>query len=164
MTEERPRPLLEATLTHSVIGAFFEVHRSLGFGFREYVYSRALEHELRSKGHRVDREVAVDVYYRGEILARQALDMVVDEKLVVESKATERLHSQATLQLFGYLCATTLEVGLLLHFGREAKFYRVFFENRFKRYLSAITPKTPPPPHSCADLPLPPTPHPLAPP
>ena len=140
MTRERSRPLLEEPLTHSVIGAFFEVHRSLGFGFREYIYSRALQQELVSKGHRVDREVAVDVYYRGEPLARQTLDMIIDEKLVLETKAMEQLHPNATLQLYGYLCATTLEVGLLLHFGREPKFHRVIFENRFKRYLKGNRP------------------------
>lgn len=73
------------------------------------------------------------VYHRGEPLAGQTLDMIVDEKLILETKATEHLYPGATLQLFSYLCATKLEVGLLLHFGREAKFYRVFFENRFKR-------------------------------
>jgi GxxExxY protein len=66
--------------------------------------------------------------------------MVVDEKLVLEIKATEQLHPNATLQLYGYLCATTLEVGLLLHFGREPKFHRVIFENRFKRYLRGNRP------------------------
>jgi len=59
--------------------------------------------------------------------------MVVDGKLIVEIKATERLHDNATRQLFGYLCATNLELGLLLHFGREPKFHRVICENRLKR-------------------------------
>ncbi|HEY7860208.1 MAG TPA: GxxExxY protein, partial [Gemmatimonadaceae bacterium] len=53
---------------------------------------------------------------------------------VVETKATERLHPSAALQLFSYLCATNLEVGLLLHFGRESKFYRVISQNQFKRH------------------------------
>jgi GxxExxY protein len=60
--------------------------------------------------------------------------MVVDEKLVLETKATERLHPGARRQLFSYLCATKLELGLLLHFGREPKFYRVICENRFKHH------------------------------
>ena len=60
--------------------------------------------------------------------------MIVDEKLVLETKATERLHPGARLQLFSDLCATSLEVGLLLHFGREPKFYRVICENRVKRH------------------------------
>jgi GxxExxY protein len=126
--------MLEEALTRSVIGAFYNVHRELGFGFREYIYALALERDLVAKGHRVDREVAVLVYFRGEPLAWQTLDMIVDYKLVLETKATERLHPSARRQLFSYLCATSLEVGLLLHFGREPKFQRVICENRFKRH------------------------------
>jgi GxxExxY protein len=126
--------MLEEALTRSVIGAFYNVHRELGFGFREYIYALALERDLVAKGHRVDREVAVLVYFRGEPLAWQALDMIVDHKLALETKATERLHPGARRQLFSYLCATRLEVGLLLHFGREPKFQRVICENRFKRH------------------------------
>ncbi len=134
MSSKHDDGLLEETLTHSVIGDFYDVYRGLGFGFREYLYALSLERELVARGHRVDREVAVMVYYRGEPLAGQTLDMIVDEKLVVETKATERLHPSAALQLFSYLCATNLEVGLLLHFGREPKFYRVISQNQFKRY------------------------------
>jgi GxxExxY protein len=126
--------LLEEALTHSVIGAFYDVHNELGFGFREYLYALALERELVARGHLIDREVAVMVHYRGEPLARQTLDMIVDGKIVIESKATERLHPSATLQLFSYLCATNMEVGLLLHFGREPKFYRVICQNHLKRH------------------------------
>jgi GxxExxY protein len=126
--------MLEEDLTRSVIGAFYDVHRALGFGFREHIYALALERALVRKGHRVDREVAVMVYYHGEPLTWQTLDMIVDEKLVLETKATELLHPSATLQLFSYLCATSLEVGLLLHIGREPKVYRVICENRFKRH------------------------------
>jgi hypothetical protein len=55
----------------------------------------------------------------------------------VEIKSTARLQPDSTRQLFGYLHATTLEVGLLLHFGKEARFYRVIYENRFKRRSGA---------------------------
>jgi GxxExxY protein len=124
--------LLERQLTRSIIGSCFDVHNQLGFGYREYIYALALERDLVAKGHRVDREVAVMVYFRREPLARQTLDRIVDEKVVVEIKATERLHPAGNLQLFSYLCATNLEVGLLLHFGRQPKFYRVVCENRLK--------------------------------
>jgi GxxExxY protein len=137
MNSKRETDLLEEALTRAIIGAFYDVHRGLGFGFREYIYALALQRDLVSRGHRVDREVAVPVYYRGEPLAWQTLDMIVDEKLVVEIKATDRLHPDSTSQLFGYLCATNLEVGLLLHFGREPKFYRVICENRLKRHQKA---------------------------
>ena len=138
MTSQREGGLLEEALTHSVIGVFYDVHRELGFGFREYLYALALERDLVAKGHRVDRELAVMVHYRGEPLAWQTLDMIVDEKLVLVTKATERLHPGARLQLFSYLCGTNLEVGLLLHFGREPTFYRVICENRFKRHRKGV--------------------------
>jgi GxxExxY protein len=118
-------PLLEEALTGSVIGAFYEVHRGLCFGFVEPIHAAALELELRSRGHAVAREFGVNVYYRGVAIAQQRLDMVVDEKLVVEIKSTERLHRDAKRQLYNYLRATNLEVGLLLHFGRSANFCRI---------------------------------------
>jgi GxxExxY protein len=113
---------------------FFDVHRGLGFGFREHLSALALERDLVAKGHRVEREVAVMVYYRGSPLSWQTLDMIVDGSVVIETKATASLHPKATLQLFSYLCATNLELGLLLHFGREAKVYRVICQNHLKRH------------------------------
>jgi GxxExxY protein len=112
-------------LTRSVIGAFYEVYTTLGFGFLEHVYKAALEHELLTRGHRVAREVSIIIRYKVEQVAEQRLDMIVDEKLVVESKASVALHAGAQAQVYSYLRASNLEVGLLLHFGLEPKFYRV---------------------------------------
>lgn len=136
MTAPQPDPtgkLIEEALTRSIIGSFYDVYRELGFGYRELIYALALERALVAKGHRVAREVAVMVYFRGEPLARQTLDMIVDDKVLVELKSTERLPPESTRQLFGYLCGTDLELGLLLHFGKHPKFYRVIYENSFKQ-------------------------------
>jgi GxxExxY protein len=134
MTAKREGGLLEEALTRSVIRTFFNVHQELGFGFREYLYALAMERGLVASGHTVEREVAVMVYFLGEPLSWQTLDMIVDGKLIIETKATERLHPEAKRQLFGYLCSTNLELGLLLHFSRAPKFYRVICENRLKRH------------------------------
>ena len=122
--------LVEERLTHSVIGAFFDVYNTLGFGFLEHVYVMALERELIARKHRVAREVAVRVLYKGDELAEQRLDMIVDEKLVVEIKSTHELHKSANRQVYNYLRSTNLEVGLLLHFGPEARFYRLIHHNK----------------------------------
>ena len=119
------RDLIEERLTHSVIGAFFDVYNTLGFGFLEHIYVMALERELIARKHRVAREVAVRVFYKGDELAEQRLDMIVNEKLVVETKSTYELHRSANRQVYNYLRSTNLEVGLLLHFGPEARFYRM---------------------------------------
>lgn len=124
--------LYEGKLTHSVIGAFYEVHNNLGFGFLERFYVAALERELLERGHRVAREVSVNVVYKGQELGSQRLDLVVDEKLVIETKAASELHKSATRQLYNYLRATNLELGLVLHFGPEPKFYRVICRNKPK--------------------------------
>jgi GxxExxY protein len=116
--------LIEREITGDVIGAFYEVYNQLGFGFLEFVYSRALEKELLRRGRTVGREVSVPVIYKGEILANQRVDMVVDDKVMVEIKSTETLHPKARRLTLNYLRSTPLEVGLLLHFGPRAHFYR----------------------------------------
>ena len=61
--------IVDERLTHSVIGAFFEVYNTLGFGFLERVYVMALERELRGRGHETVRELGVPVYYKGDEIA-----------------------------------------------------------------------------------------------
>lgn len=121
--------LIEERLTRSVIGAFYEVYNTLGYGFLEHIYVMALERELMARGHRVAREVSVHVMYKGHVVAVQRVDMIVDEKLVVETKSTVQLPTPAQRQLFNYLRATKLEVGLLLHFGLEPRFHRLVCSN-----------------------------------
>src|SRR5687768_2653429 len=71
--------LIEEALSYSVIAAFYEVYNNLGYGFLEHVYSLAMERELIARGHKVARELGVLVWYKGEELTWQRLDMVVDE-------------------------------------------------------------------------------------
>jgi GxxExxY protein len=116
--------LVEGKITEAIIGSFYEVYNTLGFGFLEHTYVMALERELIARGHRVDREVAVRIMYKGQELSNQRLDMIVDGKVIVETKSTLELHKSARRQVYNYLKATNLEVGLLLHFGPVASFYR----------------------------------------
>ena len=118
-------PLVEEELTHSILGAFFEVYNELGYGFLEHLYVMALERELVARGHRVAREVGVLVCYKGEELGYQRIDLVVDHKVILEAKSTQELHKSATRQILNYLKATNLEVAFLLHFGPEPKFFRL---------------------------------------
>ena len=127
MTEDN---LLERRTTAAIIGAFYEVYNGLGYGFLEHVYALALESELLERGHSVQREVVVTVSYKGKPLTTQRLDMVVDQKVVVENKSTSVLPPFARRQTLNYLRASTLEVGLILHFGPTAKFYRIVQTHR----------------------------------
>jgi GxxExxY protein len=122
--------LLHEPITSSIIGAFYEVYNELGFGFLEHIYVLALEQELRERGHSVIRQLPVDVVYKDRVLAVQRLDMVVDERIVVEVKSTRALHEMAARQVLNYLRASRLEIGLLLHFGPRASFFRLISSRR----------------------------------
>jgi GxxExxY protein len=125
---ERPR-LLDEELTGKVIGAFYTVYNTLGYGFLESVYSRALAIELRRRGLRVDREVSITVYYEGEVVGRYRLDLLVEGRLALEIKAGRSLATTDRDQLLNGLKASRHEVGLLLHFGPRPAFYRVVAKN-----------------------------------
>ncbi len=129
-----------------MIGAFFEVYNNLGYGFLEHLYVMALERELLARGHKVAREVWARVVYKEEDLGMQRVDMIVDGKLVVETKAGSKLSDYATRQLFNYLRATNLEVGLLLHFGPRATFHREIFPNTRSNRINPLNPSNPPNP------------------
>jgi GxxExxY protein len=122
--------LLNADVTSEIIGAFFEVYNELGSGLLETVYAAAVEDELGRRGRRVDREQWIATSYKGRVIARQRVDMIVDRCVIVEIKASELLPRFAERQLMSYLAATTFEVGLILHFGPEAKFHRLVSVNR----------------------------------
>lgn len=109
-------------LIRDVIGAFYEVHRHLGYGLFESLYARALEFELTEQGHQVEREVWVPVYYKRRELGKQRLDMIIDGVLVVEIKATQDLPKPAMRQVYSYIKSTKLELGLLLQLRPRAPF------------------------------------------
>jgi GxxExxY protein len=103
----------------------------------------ALERELKARGHRVAREVWARVIYKDDELGIQRIDMIVDDKLVVETKASSKLPESATRQLYNYLRATNLEVGLLLHFGTKASFHRQICRNTRSNPPNPFNPPNP---------------------
>jgi GxxExxY protein len=131
-----------------VIGVFFDVYNTLGFGSLEHLHVQALERELSRLGHQVAREVGVRVMYRGEELGFQRLDLIVDDRLIVETKSTYDLHKAARRQLFNYLRATNLEVGVLLHFGPTPRFFRIFCANPTIPSGQSVSPQHPDEPSS----------------
>jgi GxxExxY protein len=106
-----------AELTKGIIGAAFEVHRVLGYGFLEKVYEAALARELRGRGHRVVNQAEMEVRYKGESVGVYYADLLVDDAVVCEVKALDKLAPAHEAQLLNYLKATGIKVGLLLNFG-----------------------------------------------
>ena len=106
-------------LTRAIIGGAIEVHRILGPGFLETIYERALCFELATRGLSVERQVQVDIHYKGQIIFGQRLDLVVQREVIVEVKSVRRLPDVAMAQVLSYLKATKLKRALIINFGRS---------------------------------------------
>ncbi|HID21639.1 MAG TPA: GxxExxY protein, partial [Planctomycetaceae bacterium] len=104
-------------LTERIIGAAIEVHRVLGPGRLEAIYEEALGIELELRGIPFERQVEVDVYYKGKTIKGQRLDVLVAGEVVVEIKSLAKLPDVAMAQVLSYLKATGLKRALLLNFG-----------------------------------------------
>jgi len=117
--------LVHGDLTRDVIGAFYSVYNSLGYGFVESVYSRALPHALAARRRRSEREVPLTVKYMGFVVGDYRADLVVEGKVIVEIKAADKIVPVHEMQLVNYLRATNIPVGLVLNFGPRPTFRRM---------------------------------------
>ena len=109
--------LAKDELTERNIGAAIEVHRVLGPGLLESIYEEALTIEFGLRGIAFERQVEIDVHYKGHIIKGQRVDLLVKGEVVVELKSVATLPDVATAQVLSYLKATGLRRGLLINFG-----------------------------------------------
>lgn len=113
-------PFLFEDLTRQIIAAAMEVHRVLGPGFLEAVYEAALAHEFKLCGLCCARQVELTIQYKGILAGQYQVDFVVDDRVIVEIKATKQLTETDEAQLLNYLKASGYRVGLLLNFGARS--------------------------------------------
>ncbi len=132
--------LKHSKLTEAIIGTFYDVYNELGHGFLESVYREAMIVALKQKGLAVDREKAVEIRFRGEVVGLFRTDLVVAERVIVELKCARTIDSNHEAQLLNYLKATPYEVGLLLNFGNRPHFRRMVLETARKRPETRIGP------------------------
>jgi GxxExxY protein len=107
-------------LSGRVIGAAMRVHSTLGPGFTEAVYQNALAIEMTLEGIPFEREVKLEVRYRGELVGVYRVDLLVDRRLILELKAVQTILPEHEVQVVNYLTATGLEQALLLNFGTRS--------------------------------------------
>ena len=120
-TDEEP---LNA-ISEKVIGCAFKVHNVMGCGFSEKVYANALTHELRKAGLRVEREVRIIIRYDELIVGEYFADLIVEGRILVETKAVRAFDDGHTAQCLNYLAATKLPICLLLNFGKKVEIKRL---------------------------------------
>lgn len=106
-----------ADITEKIIKCAMKVHNTLGNGFQEVIYQRALEIEMRKTGINFSREFEMPILYEGEQIGTRRVDFLVQEIISVEIKAVIQLESVHLAQAMNYLEAYNLEIGLLINFG-----------------------------------------------
>jgi len=106
-------------ITEAIIGAAFEVHAQLGYGFLERVYHRALQVELLRHGFRVELEKRITVRYKDVVVGEYDADLLVEDVVLVEVKIAPQYDKRDEAQLLNELKATGIKLGLLLNFGRS---------------------------------------------
>ena len=119
-------------ITEKIIGGAMRVHATLGNGFQEVIYQRALKIELEDSDLKVAREFCMPVYYKGRKIGERRVDFLIDEKISVELKAIIKLEPVHFAQARNYLEAYNLEVGLLLNFGSISLEFKRLENPKFK--------------------------------
>ena len=120
-------------LTSQIIGCAMTVHNTLGSGFQEVIYQRALEIELSFAGLYFKREFEMPILYRDVNIGTRRVDFLVDDKISVELKAVSQLDDNHLAQGLNYLEAYNLEVGLLINFGERSLRFKRLLNKKYKK-------------------------------
>jgi len=123
-TQIRYRDYSLEPVTHQLIGAAFEVHNVLGYGFLERVYLRALQVELGLRKVPVEMEPRIKVQFKGVVVGDYAADLLIAERVIVELKTDVSYQSLHEAQLLNELRGTGIRLGYLINFGREKLEYK----------------------------------------
>ncbi len=121
-----PVEIVEKELSYKIVEAAIEVHRQLGPGYAENLYEEALAVELRQRGHMVERQKKIEVKYKNQAIGLHILDMIVNERVILELKAVSDILPLHLQQALGYLKSTELPLALVINFGADrVQFHRV---------------------------------------
>lgn len=124
--------MLYSEMTDKIINSFYKVYNVLGYGFLEKVYENALVIELKSAGFKVLQQQNIKVFYENQVVGNYYADIIVNDLIILEIKASEGLRDENKVQLINYLKATNKEIGLLFNFGKKPDFKRAIFSNEIE--------------------------------
>jgi len=117
-------------LTHKIIGCAMKVHRTLGNGFQEVIYQRALAIEMEKQVLSFAREMEMEIFYENIQIGTRRVDFFVENKIMVELKALTKLEDVHLAQAMNYCQVYNLPIGLLINFGAKSlEFKRVYNVN-----------------------------------
>lgn len=119
-------------ITEKIIGCCFRIHNTLGNGFQEVIYHRALALELNATGILFEREFEMTIHYMGQEIGTRRVDFLVEQKIGVELKALIKLEDAHIAQAMNYLEVYNLEIGLLINFGSKRLEFNRFTNKKYK--------------------------------
>jgi GxxExxY protein len=119
-------------LTAKIIGCAMTVHKTLGNGFQEVIYQRALQIEMREAGLSFNREFEMPIFYRDQQIGTRRVDFLVEDIISVELKAVIHLEDVHLAQAINYLEAYNLEIGLLINFGNVSLAFKRLNNKKYK--------------------------------
>lgn len=111
-------------LSYEIINVLFAVDNELGYGHREKYYQKALEVIFSRKGIKFVPQCPYKILFKGQIIGRYFMDFVIEEKVVLEIKEGDYLYRKNVKQIYGYLKATNLKLGILANFTRDGVKYK----------------------------------------
>lgn len=123
---------LHSDITDLILKAYYNVFNRLGYGFLEKVYENAMLIELKKLGLSCEKQKPIKVFYDDVQVGEYFADIVINECIIIELKATETLCPEHEAQLVNYLKATEMEVGVLLNFGKIPQHKKRVLTNDFK--------------------------------
>lgn len=129
-------------LTSKIIGCAMTVHKTLGNGFQEVIYQRALAIEMGLTGIIFSREFEMPIYYREEQIGTRRVDFLVESFISVELKAITKLEEVHFAQAINYLEAYNLEIGLLINFGEKSLNFKRLTNKKYKSTESQKSPES----------------------
>ena len=127
----------DENLTYKIIGPAMRVHATLGAGFQEVIYQRALEAEMINSGISFVREFEMPVYYQGQQVGQRRVDFLVDDRISVEIKSVSLLDNLHLAQAINYLESYNLEIGLLVNFGGRSLEFKRLANNKFNNEIDS---------------------------
>jgi GxxExxY protein len=119
--------------TSKIIGCAMKVHSTLGNGFQEVIYQRALEIELAEADLRFIREMEMPIFYKGEQIGSRRVDFFVEGEIMVELKAIITLENVHLAQAINYLEAYNVKTGLLINFGSQSLEFKRLLNNKYSK-------------------------------
>ena len=122
-------------LTRRIIAAAMKVHSTLGNGFQEVIYQRALEIEFPYHNLAFEREKEMSIFYRGQEIGTRRVDFFVEKIIMVELKAVIQLEDAHLAQAMNYLEAYKMEIGLLINFGAKSLQFKRVHNNKLDHDL-----------------------------